>query len=44
LNIILNKQKKRPDFTEKELDDLVARANALFKHDPYNAPVLKVLV
>lgn len=44
MNIILNKQKKRPEFSQKELDDLVARANALFKHDPYNAPVLKVLV
>ena len=44
LNIILNKQKKRPKISQKELDGLLSKCKSLYKYDPHNAPLLKVLV
>lgn len=44
LSIILNKQKKRPKISQKELDSMLSRVKTLYKYDPYNAPLLKVLV
>lgn len=40
----LKKKKQRPKIGEKEKSSLVQRANAIYKHDPYNASLLKVLV
>ena len=40
----LSKKKKRPELSQKETEGLLQRASALYKYDPCNASLLKVLV
>lgn len=34
IEYFLKKQKKRPDIPQKEQDELMKRADAIYKHDP----------